>query len=249
MYISLNEIKALKKLVKNFKPTKFDVDHNRQQVTIFFNSTVSAESAHDAITTSNFCVVDGFTEYALIVSFPGSLIKQVLAPLRKDAIALAEKEAAEHIKQVMEQLAKHDWNLYEAYPLAKSLWDKEAIRLEIRYNFARKLVRSLVEDYRSGKYYSKVERCEKRCKKYIDDCISDAVIAYDAYVWKLESKIGRDDLFSAYLEGNHIWSESFLTIQRTNKTRETWKTQCITNRSKYDKFFPQFPTRKLKHPH
>lgn len=61
---------------------------------------------------------------------------------------------------------------------------------------------------------------------------------------KLEMKIGEH--LTATLEGNHVWGDSFITVEKANGENERWRTHTILNVSKLGLYFNQFPTRKIK---
>ena len=82
-------------------------------------------------------------------------------------------------------------------------------------------------------------------EKFAASARETAAAEYDAFVAKLEAKIG-DDVAAAELAGNHVWNHSTLTITRTDGSVERWRTSMIINVSKLGKLFNQFPTRKAK---
>lgn len=64
---------------------------------------------------------------------------------------------------------------------------------------------------------------------------------FDAYVGKLEAKVGECD--TASIEG-WLWNYSILTVRKGDQV-ERWKTQQIVNVSVLGKLFNQWPTRKI----
>lgn len=85
---------------------------------------------------------------------------------------------------------------------------------------------------------------EELVEKFIQAAKADAAAQYEAFVAKLQQKIG--EVKNATLKGNHVWSYSILTVEKPDGTVEHWKTQMIINVSKLGKMFNQFPTRKVK---
>lgn len=83
----------------------------------------------------------------------------------------------------------------------------------------------------------------EKCKKFVEEARKNAAEQYDLFVEKLNQKIGV--AITARLEGNHVWSYSFLYVT-TPTGDQCWKTQQIINQSKYGKLFNQFPSRKVK---
>ena len=80
--------------------------------------------------------------------------------------------------------------------------------------------------------------------RYIKDNIDAAEASYREYVHKMVEKIGKP-VVDATLTGNP-WTGSTLVVTTSDGENQTWRTQMIINRSKYDRLFNQFPSRQLK---
>lgn len=65
---------------------------------------------------------------------------------------------------------------------------------------------------------------------------------FDGWIMKLAVKIG-SVVTEASVVGN-LWMHSILTVKVEDGSTQVWKTQCIINRSIYNKLFNQFPTRR-----
>lgn len=78
----------------------------------------------------------------------------------------------------------------------------------------------------------------------VQRAIRDAGLAFEAYVHKLNAKIG-DKVLEATLTGSP-WHDSLLTVQTENKGTQYWNTKTIVNCSKLGKLFNQYPTRLAK---
>ncbi|MGL6228619.1 MAG: hypothetical protein ACRC3J_05325 [Culicoidibacterales bacterium] len=91
-------------------------------------------------------------------------------------------------------------------------------------------------------YYSVLDINSESSDWIYDDVAKCASVSFDAYVAKLESKVGECD--TAVLDGS-LWHGSVLTVTK-NDVVEKWKTQMIINVSSLGKLFNQFPTRKMK---
>lgn len=107
--------------------------------------------------------------------------------------------------------------------------------------FAKSITRRLPYDHYSYRAPYLVEIDLEAVEKYVADQREMASLQYDIFIVKLVGKIG--DCITAVLEGNHVWGESFLTIDGAI----IWKTQQIDNRSVHGKWFPQWPSRQVKH--
>lgn len=173
-------------------------------------------------------------------------IAMAVLPLREDAISSAEKHAKNTIENVRKNLAGVDWDMDKVAPYpAHNLNHYEQITARYRYNLYSSLI-TWREGSRSfnSKEPKYVDMNPQSCKRFITRAMETAAEQYDLFVMKLEKKIG--EVSEARLEGNHVWSHSFLKIVKPDGTQETWKTQQIENVSKLGNYFPQWPSRKMK---
>ncbi|MNE44768.1 hypothetical protein D3C80_1390130 [compost metagenome] len=82
------------------------------------------------------------------------------------------------------------------------------------------------------------------CALFVKQAQENASAQYDAFIAKLEAKIG--EVTAAILSGEHVWGHSILTVTKADGTTEKWKTQMIVNVSVLGNLFNQWPTRKVK---
>jgi hypothetical protein len=171
-------------------------------------------------------------------------IEAVVLPLKAEAMDKAEQFARDTIAGVRKLLlaASNDLRVAAPYP--------DSLRMNrIAYMVALgqyQLFQQLTTWRKSS--ISHHEPCfadvdDKKCEVYIKEARENAAFQYDAFVAKLNKKIG--EALTARLEGNHVWGYSFLFVT-TGHGSECWKTQQIINCSKLGKIFNQFPTRKVK---
>lgn len=170
-------------------------------------------------------------------------IETVVMPLKKEAIKRAGIEAAKIIKHVRKELSEagFDRNVIAPYPSGSSgdYFGKLA-----KYQLYQKLT-ELVKPGSYGMHEPLIVRvATKLARRYVQDAKENAAAQYDAFVAKLNKKIG--EVSTARLEGNHVWSFSYLFIEKASGEKQIWKTQMIINQSKYGLLFNQFPTRKVK---
>lgn len=173
-----------------------------------------------------------------------NVIEAAVNPLKADAMNRAEKVARETIARVAAKLvaAGNDLKIAAPYPNS-SLGRNEYMAKYATY----KLYRSLCTWRKSGIGMHEPEMADmdsEKEAKFIEEAREDAAFQYDAFVAKLNKKIGPAKV--ARLEGNHVWSSSRLHVTKDDGTKEIWKTQMIINVSKLGKLFNQFPTRKVK---
>ena len=102
------------------------------------------------------------------------------------------------------------------------------------------------EDYKSKErrrqYYLMMSKTPK--VHYVEEQKKLANADFQSWVEKLTDKIGAP-VIEASMSGNP-WAGSTLHVKTSTGESQSWSTQMIINRSKYNTPFNQFPTRKLK---
>jgi hypothetical protein len=181
---------------------------------------------------------------ALALKVTTSPIAVAVAPLRADAMDAAETYAKKTVATVEKALEGCQWDRqdYAPYPRSTGMSRYDYQHAVSKY----RLVAQLTVGYLSSRSPKDADPCfisPEAVAKFIAECRADAAAQYDKFVAKLVSKIG--DCDSATLSGNHVWSFSELHVVK-GATRETWRTQQITNCSVLGKYFPQWPSRQVK---
>lgn len=82
---------------------------------------------------------------------------------------------------------------------------------------------------------------EAAAQRYIDRAVRDTEASFDAFVLKLDGKVGAHK--AATLVAGATWSYSILRVTLADGTVQDWKTQRITNCSSLGRLFNQWPTR------
>lgn len=170
-------------------------------------------------------------------------IETAVAPLRIDACERAERYARKLAGSIATKLAaaNHDLRIAAPYP------NSRLPRLQFAVLYADyRLIQSLTTWRKSG--IGMHEPCyadmnPEAVEAFVREARFNAAAQYDLFITKLNKKIGPTT--SARLEGNHVWSHSFLHVE-TPTGPQCWKTQMIINISKLGKVFNQYPTRKVK---
>lgn len=67
---------------------------------------------------------------------------------------------------------------------------------------------------------------------------------FEAFLYKMADKIGKL-IVSAEMTGR-LWDGCNIKVVCTDGETQNWKTQCIMNRSIYNNFFNQWPTRRVE---
>ena len=169
--------------------------------------------------------------------------------LKVEATEHAERYARERVAKVEKELAENggDLNAYAPYPRSRG-WQMTPQEEAARdfHNFVMRLTESDpakgYQSYDTDRPYYRVMDA-KSVEKFVNDAREAAAIQYDMFICKMVAKVG--EAISAELDGSHVWSISYLTVEKPGG-REIWKTQQIVNYSKYGRPYYQWPSRKLK---
>lgn len=170
-------------------------------------------------------------------------IAAAVEPLRADAMNRAEEYARSVIKNIHEQLEAEGWDAQIVAPFPKSS-SRDYVAEKSRYDLFRRISAPNYVGSRSPSSPDVRKADADREERFIKEAREDASDAYDAFIAKLNSKVG--NCISAELVGNHVWGYSILIVEKEDGSKEKWKTQQIINMSKYSKVFNQYPTRKVK---
>lgn len=175
-----------------------------------------------------------------------NVIEAVVMPLKIDAMERAEKYAREAITEARKELSAADNDIHKVAPYPSGASANFHGQLA-KYRFF-----TAITKWRDNQRVGLNTPCfvdvdSNYVAKYVKEAREDAAFQYEAFVAKLNKKIGPAK--TARLDGNHVWSHSFLHVVTESGDAQIWKTQTIMNQSKLGKIFPQFPTRKVKMAH
>lgn len=172
-------------------------------------------------------------------------IKESVLPLKQAAEDRARTAITADIDATLADLAAvgNDVNVFAPYPLSGIGRKEYAIRLA-RRQFVESITASVKCSLKPNEPYIRVPSVEGR-ERAINNTVEAATAAYDAYVAKLEGKIGAVVDANLSTVGN-LWYDSKLTVVKLDGSTETWSTKCILNTSSLGKVFNQWPTRLLK---
>lgn len=164
-------------------------------------------------------------------------------PLKADAV----KAAGEHAQQIVDRVAKEleaAGGVLPEYPSRRTMSEHEYNRAESKYRLWSALTSWDAATYRPNEVKTG-HMNPKGVQRFIDNAQDMAAAQYDEFVCKLVRKIG-DDAVAATLEGSHVWSYSILHVTMADGSVQNWKTQQITNFTKYGDAYPQWPSRPVK---
>lgn len=154
---------------------------------------------------------------------------------------MAEKRAREFVKDRLDFLKKHDWDLDKAVPRTKSYSDYKATEQK------RQVYSALTKSTSSSRRYGEPDIREPdqvKIDHYVKMNVQGAEDAYRSFMQKMIEKIGKP-VVNAKMTGN-IWTNATLTVTTNDGEEQVWNTKMILNFSKYQKMFNQFPSRRKK---
>jgi hypothetical protein len=172
-------------------------------------------------------------------------IATAVQPLKTDAIERAEKDANDLIDRIEAALSEHGWDIDKAAPRGNAFKDGSLV---YKSKMAKHRLYLAVTTYtqptrRPGEPHIRRASPENRAR-FIAESRQIAAAQYDAFVAKLEAKVGTHT--AAILTGNHVWGSSLLTVDLPDGRTERWTTKQIVNVSSLGKLFNQWPTRRVK---
>lgn len=174
-------------------------------------------------------------------------IAAAVMPLKDAAIERAGKEAEQLIARYHAKLAEHDWDARAAFPYPNGNMRRDQyLTMKSRHNLAQQLTKQDAARPYNYRFDSPMYRVRHEPAEvaFIESAKAQAGLQYDAFVAKLEGKIGACE--AATISGNHVWGKSILTVTKADGSVERWMTQMIVNQSALGTLFNQWPTRKIK---
>lgn len=170
-----------------------------------------------------------------------SPIAQAVAALKTPAVEHAAAATERRLVALATDLLGQDLAVVAPFP--RSTMSRIAYKEgQARYALARRIMRVERASTRHGSPEPAVAINAAGIAALVQEASELTAAAFDAYVAKLEGKVGECD--TATVEGM-LWSGSVLTVTKGEKV-ERWSTQQIVNVSVLGKVFNQWPTRLLK---
>lgn len=176
-------------------------------------------------------------------------VGKAVHPLKAEAVEQAEKNCREDLAKIRAKLEAAGWDLNVVAPRPATFGPGAVSHDEYKRVAARRsrytgVTRSVDANRSFHGTTDIVEMVDELCERRVQNWREAAAFSYDAFICKLVSKIGACE--TAELAGNHVWSNSVLTVTKAGDILEKWHTQEITNVSVLGLYFPQWPTRLLK---
>lgn len=176
-----------------------------------------------------------------------TMIAKAVEPLRTEAMKRTEIEAVTVALDIAKQMLEHGNKRNEFAPFPKSFHVSAAEFMsgQRTYRLVRMVTKTVDGAYSLEARKADLGEMSKSGVDYfVETARKNASLQYDAFIAKLESKVGEH--ISAELTGNHVWGNSMLVVTKADGSVQKWKTQMIVNVSKRGKMFNQFPTRLVK---
>lgn len=189
-----------------------------------------------------------------------ALIRELVEPMKEAAMDYAEKAAIKKLESAWAHLEAGSWDLRIAASRPKATASRAEYVIAASWSELLSSVTTWVQSNVSMNGPCPVRWDNKKAKKYIADQRERAGAQYEVFIEKLTKKICSDPtvkITHASIYGHHIWGYSILTVHKrplvgpdspVNEEIEYWKTHQIANYSKYHRYFPQWPTRKIQKP-
>lgn len=172
-----------------------------------------------------------------------SLIK-VLESHLDEYKEMARKRAEEFVKDKMDELKKHGWDLNKAAPVPKMRDGREAYQIATQKASLLSALTSPTKAVISPGEPRIRKPNPAAAAKYVKDAVQGAEDSYRAFMQKMIEKIGKP-VETAKMTGS-IWTDARLTVITTDGEEQVWNTKMILNFSKYQRMFNQFPSRRKK---
>lgn len=177
------------------------------------------------------------------VKTTAAVITEAIAPHRSKAQDRAVELTQHRIDAILAKVAECGGNPGKAFPLPKTTLAQAEYRKQYAlYTLARRLYTA--RPMLNGKVDFMVRR--NVVADMLEDARELAGKQFDEYVAKLAHKVGDGVVRAEVYNRNGIWSDSDLRVEFADGRIETWNTKVITNYSKHDLAYNQFPTRKCK---
>jgi hypothetical protein len=172
-----------------------------------------------------------------------SPIAQAVEPRRAASIDRARESALRYVEAVRARLVEAGMDFDAAFPRPTTGMGRVAYRQaqSVRDNAIR-LCRVLISTRRPGQPLP-VEISDEGVARFVAQIEADASADFDAYVAKLESKVG--ETVEASIDGASLWIGSVLTVRTIAGAVERWSTKQIVNVSVLGTLFNQWPTRRM----
>ena len=225
-------IKVGKELIADWKPVAEDLKMLKGKVV---KITAKREQAKQAAAK----------EMGAKFNDSSSLIK-VLESHLDEYKAMAKQRAEEFVKNKLDYLKKHDWDLVKAAPYPRfGGYNAEYKMAQSQRSLYTSITKSKGNSYSSRPGDPEFrEPDQQKIDRYVSNSVKDAEASYREFMQKMITKIGKP-VVNAKMAGN-IWTNAVLTVTTNDGEEQVWNTKMILNFSKYQKMFNQFPSRRKK---
>jgi hypothetical protein len=163
----------------------------------------------------------------------------------EEAKKMAKESAERKVDDTWKKLEKKNWDIIDDIKFSKKFTDHVV-------SFYKSLTdedpKSREKNQASGESFRFDSRFRKKSpskkKAYVDNAVNQVEEDYKSFIGKMVMKVG-GGIVGANVTG-HPWTNSVLTVDMADGTKQVWNTKMIINYSVYGKAFNQFPSRRKK---
>lgn len=175
-------------------------------------------------------------------------IEKAVNPMKQLSIDSALAYAEKRINSVLRKLEEANWDRNAVAPYPNSNMSRaDYMTKKAFYSFVQQITEGKAGVYNSCKRNEPyiVQADLQGIKRHYKEISDNAAAAFEAYVFKLEDKVG-EVTEAKVISSWDLWMDSNLAVVKADGSKEIWNTKCITNYSKFGLAFNQFPTRLKK---
>lgn len=167
-----------------------------------------------------------------------TVVAQAVLPKREEVIAHTKQECLDYRARLTAEVAEKGLAVVAPVPAIRPEWDRK-----VAYAVFKK-EREAYENAADYRRHVAAILGDKGFKNYLDFEIHQVNASFNAYVFKLATKI--TGVKAARLaDSTAIWRGSTLIVTMNDGTEQRWVTTMILNRSVLGKLFNQWPTRRV----
>lgn len=176
-------------------------------------------------------------------------VTEAILPMKEVAEEQAVKVISGRIEEMLHTLEKDfnwDRRAMSPYPSAMRLGRIEYMNKLSKYTLLSRITSAVGGPCRSFDDPDFCERDNEKIARVLTEARDMAAATFEAYAYKLATKIGTDVVSAVATSENDLWLNSTLSVYHEDGAFTVWNTKTIINCSVYGKLFLQWPTRKAK---
>jgi hypothetical protein len=174
-------------------------------------------------------------------------IAKVVEPIKAQVVDAGEAKFRNRVALVKAELEKAGWNMNLVAPYPMGFLPRREFAQAQNKNLFYSSLTKIDKDK-----YTVVDRRElyvvwsdEAVEHKVGQVRAATAADFDAYVCKLNTKVGEHTAAALVFETNYLWSNSTIDVSKLDGTVERWNTKTIVNCSVLGLVFNQWPTRKV----